>query len=175
MRFKRVVVFLFILFISSASVSYGASIDQSLFKGNKSELLKRYQDLFSNMPKTTEFLTQRILLSVLINIVSNNNDFTRFKPKITNVKNQYDFLKLLKSVAKLELKYSDLNKKLDEIDKKLELLKENISQSRNNDKKLEIYQLQYAMYELTKEKLKKRPSFWLIISINGKNCCTSHF
>ena len=161
MRFKRrFSVFLFIFVLLHTFICYSANIDQSFFKGDKSELLKRYQELINNTPKTAKFLTQRTLLSALINIVSsNNNEIQKLKPEITNIKNQYDFLKLLKSIARLELKYKDLNKKLSQIDKKLELLKENINQSQNNDKKLKTYQLQYAMYELTREKLQEEIQF----------------
>ncbi|WP_025209946.1 mechanosensitive ion channel domain-containing protein [Hippea sp. KM1] len=155
------VVFFIAVLLPFNFICYGANIDQSLFKGNKSELLKRYQELLNNTPKTAEFLTQRTLLSALINIVSNTNseEIQKLKPETTNIKNQYDFLKLLKSIARLELKYRELNKKLDQIDKKLELLKENISQSQDNDKGLVVYQLQYAMYELTKRKLEEKNRF----------------
>ncbi len=161
MQFKgRLIVFLFILFLSPTFVCYSANINHSLFKGEKSELLKKYQKFLNNTPKTAEFLTQRTLLSTLINIVSSNIDkLQQLKPKAVNIKNQHDFLKFLKSLAKLELKYKDINKKLEQINKKLELLKKNINQSQNSNKKLNIYQLQYAMYELTRKKLEKETKF----------------
>ncbi len=161
MRIRNVLIFISIFtFLLFSLVCHAANIDQSLFKGERSELLKKYQELLSNTPNTTEFLTQRTLLSALMNIVSTNSDeIQKLKPKITNVKDQNDFLKLLKTIARLDLKYRDINEKIDQINKKLQLLEENIESSQSTDKELKVYQLQYAMYELTKKKLEKETEF----------------
>ncbi|AEA34123.1 mechanosensitive ion channel domain-containing protein [Hippea maritima] len=156
---RSVLIFFLYVLLINFSASQAASIDQNLFKGTRAQLIEKYQSMLNNTPNTQDFLVKRTLLSTLINIVSSKDKQYQQINQNINTKDQLAFLKLLKYIASLHLEYEFINNKLTQIDKKLKLLEESINQAKNTDKNLQILQLQYVMYILTKDKLAKRANF----------------
>ena len=152
--FKILIFLLSTAIILHSNVASSADVNKSLFTGTKKQLLEKYSTMLNSKNNT---FAQRTLLLTLINILNSKNTFPEIKK--FKVKNQYDFLLLLKRIAQLKLLKTKISKKIGEIEKKLSLLKNNIEQIKGNSSKLIIYQLQYAMYELTKNKLLKEQDY----------------
>ncbi len=160
MRTKRVLLFkvfaclfLFVLLSQQVLVN-SATLDKNLFTGNKKELLEKYHSMLKNKNNTPE---QKILILTLIKLLNskpNLPEIEKFK-----VKNQEDFLILLRRIAKIKLLETKIVKKLEAINEKLSLLKSNIENAKSNTNKLTLFELQYALYELTKNKLLKEQTY----------------
>ena len=142
-----------ILLIQPAS-SNSATLNTSLFTGNKNELLKKYRLMLKSKNNTPE---QKILLLTLIKILSSKPPL----PQIENLKvrNQEDFLILLKRLAKIELMKAKISNKIEDINEKLSLLKDNIKQIQDNSSKLTLFELQFALYKLTKNRLLEEQAY----------------
>ncbi len=152
--FKILIFLLSTAIILHPNLANSADVNKSLFTGTKKQLLEKYSTMLNSKNNT---FAQRTLLLTLINILNSKNTFPEIKK--FKVKNQYDFLLLLKRIAQLKLLKTKISKKIGEIEEKLSLLKNNIEQIKGNSSKLIIYQLQYAMYELTKNKLLKEQDY----------------
>lgn len=142
-----------ILLIQPVS-SNSATLNKSLFTGNKNELLKKYRLMLKSKNNTPE---QKILLLTLIKILNSKPPL----PQIENLKvrNQEDFLILLKRLAKIELMKAKISNKIEDINEKLSLLKDNIKQIQDNSSKLTLFELQFALYKLTKNRLLEEQAY----------------
>ena len=142
-----------ILLIQPVS-SNSATLNKSLFTGNKNELLKKYRLMLKSKNNTPE---QKILLLTLIKILNSKPPL----PQIENLKvrNQEDFLILLKRLAKIELLKAKISNKIEDINEKLSLLKDNIKQIQDNSSKLTLFELQFALYKLTKNRLLEEQAY----------------
>ncbi len=142
-----------ILLIQPVS-SNSATLNKSLFTGNKNELLKKYRLMLKSKNNTPE---QKILLLTLIKILNSKPPL----PQIENLKvrNQEDFLILLKRLAKIKLLKAKISNKIEDINEKLSLLKDNIKQIQDNSSKLTLFELQFALYKLTKNRLLEEQAY----------------
>ncbi len=147
------VLFVFILPI----FAFCANIDTSLYSGSSKVLIDRYEKLLVKLNTKTNgnYDTQKTILYTLINILKSPVNTDDFNLKKINVKNQNDYLFLLRNVAEMQLKHIKIKNKIDNIDKKLQTLKNTIELSDNNSSDTMTYQLQYAFYEITLERLKE--------------------
>ena len=158
MKTKRVLLFkvfaclfLFVL-LSQQVLVKSATLDKNLFTGSKKELLEKYRSMLKNNSPEQKILI--LTLIKLLNSKPNLPEVEKFK-----VKNQEDFLILLRRIAKIKLLETKIAKKLEAINEKLSLLKSNIENAKSNTNKLTLFELQYALYELTKNKLLKEQTY----------------
>ncbi len=150
-EFSILKVFLFLLIIIlfiHPTLSNSAILNKNLITGNNDKLLKTYRSMLKSKNNAPE---QKILLLALIKIASSKPPF----PQIENlkVKNQENFLILLKRIAKIKLLKDRLSRKIKNIDEKISKLKDDIKQIPDNSSKLTLLELQFALYKLTKNRL----------------------
>ncbi len=148
---------LLLFIVVAVSITSAANVDTSLFKQKPQQLLKKYDEIYkaikaSGGPDTQVQLTIiKTLKSVLRAIQSRPKVNVEFKP----LSNQNDFLRLFKQIAALIVRYNSMDNRIEELDRKLKVLKESIASAKGSDPHLLTYNLQYALYMLTRQKLKQ--------------------
>ncbi len=96
--------------------------------------------------------TQMAILSTLIDMVKNRKPY-RVTLK-SDVRTEEEFIEFLRGIARLELKYNTDKEKIAIVEKKLDALEKTLKGIRDNSSgELLTYQLQYALYELSKKRL----------------------
>lgn len=152
--FKKSILYIALLIILSYS-ALGAPLDSSLYTGSDKILIQKYENLLGtlNKSKNNNYAAQKALLYALINILKYPDTSYILDVSSINVKNQDDYIKLLKRIAKLKLKYNEIGDRINKINKKLYVLNNNISALDENSEEVMTYQLQYAFYKITIDKL----------------------
>jgi len=153
---KKSIVFVLLLIFFPLMV-FSANVNPSLYTGSSKQLLDKYQKLLISLktPKNSDYTTQKIILYTLINVLKRPGLDLTFKPDTKKIKTQNDYLLLFQNIAKLILKNNNLNLRISNINKKLELLKNTITAEDNSSKNIITYQLQYALYKVTLQKIEK--------------------
>jgi len=153
---KKSIVFV-LLFIFFPFMVFSANVNSSLYTGSSKQLLDKYQKLLISLktPKNSDYTTQKIILYTLINVLKRPGLDLTFKPDTKKIKTQNDYLLLFQNIAKLILKNNNFNLRISNINKKLELLKNTITAEDNSSKNIITYQLQYALYKVTLQKIEK--------------------
>ncbi len=157
---KRLAVFV-VVFIFFPSFVLCANVDSSLYTGNNQQLINKYERLllYLKKPDNINYDTQKTILYTLINILKYSNENLIFNPKKVRINNQMDYMELFQRIAKIELKYKSLDDRVDNIKNKLQLLKESINSIKDNSSDVMTYNLQYAFYQITLQKLEKEKLF----------------
>ena len=144
---------LFVLLLKPVFVN-SATLDKSLFTGNKKELLKKYRSILKSKNNPP---AQKILILTLIKILNSKPNLLEIEK--FEVKNQNDFLILLKKLANIKLLKSRISEKIKDIEEKLSKLKDDIEQIPDNSTKLTLLELQFALYTFTKNRLLKEQAY----------------
>ncbi len=150
------VLFVVIFFLFSSSC-FSSAVDESLYAGNNNQLISRYESLLNklNTSNNNEYSTQKTILYALINVLKYSHGKTTFGIDKIKVKNQSDYILLLKKIAQLQLKYKGIDYKIKQIEKKLKILHNTILSTDNSSVDIMTYQLQYAFYKITLKRLNK--------------------
>ncbi len=151
---KRIILFIVILLLAVSSVTVKAARpDPSLYNTPYSKLVERYKSLMESLKKekNPDSQTQIAILSTLMDMAKPEAS-KGFKLSV-NVKSQKGFMRLLERVASLKSEYVSTQGRIGRIEKKLKALKKDIDALENNSSDLLTYQLQYALYEITKKRL----------------------
>jgi potassium efflux system protein len=157
MQRQRIAAIALIFILSIAINSYSAKIDTSLFQGDKTKLLQKYETILSKTSKSKIYGSQKTILQAIINIIKNKE---QPKAPITkNINSQDNFVVLIKNISDLQLRSIIIKNQINKIEKKLDTLGDTITQTNDNDTELLSYQLQYAFYILTAKRLKEEYSF----------------
>ena len=143
----------FILLIILSYPAFSAPLDSSLYTGSDKILIQKYEKLLITLSSSKNYAAQKALLYALINIIKYPNTGYVLDINSINVKNQKDYIKLLKRVAKLKLRYNEINNRINEIYKKLDALSRDIGMLEEGSENVITYQLQYAFYKITTNRL----------------------
>jgi hypothetical protein len=102
MQRQRIAAIALIFILSIAINSYSAKIDTSLFQGDKTKLLQKYETILSKTSKSKIYGSQKTILQAIINIIKNKE---QPKAPITkNINSQDNFVVLIKNISDLQLR-----------------------------------------------------------------------
>ncbi len=157
MRWKnRALIFIYFIFFILFSINSSAvDIDKSLFEGKSKTLIAKYENLLakteSEKKTNSEYAIQKSLICSIINILKYPTKIGFDFPQSQTVKNQYDYLAVLKNISAMKVRYSNIKHQMDDVEKKLDALGATITDAKDNNDKVFSYQLQYAFYSLTQK------------------------